>query len=71
MGICGGSFSILEFDSLRILDADGFGWRWRMKIEFYSFLFLSSPLLENLPDHPALKAALNKPELNALFEIRR
>ena len=28
-------------------------------------------LPENLPDHPALQAALDKPELNALFEIRR
>jgi len=28
-------------------------------------------LPEHLPDHPALQAALNKPELNALFEIRR
>jgi tetratricopeptide (TPR) repeat protein len=28
-------------------------------------------LPENLPDHPALQAALNKPELNALFKIRR
>jgi tetratricopeptide (TPR) repeat protein len=26
---------------------------------------------ENLPDNPALQAALDKPELNALFEIRR
>ena len=26
---------------------------------------------ENLPDHSALQAALDKPELNALFEIRR
>ena len=26
---------------------------------------------ENLPDDPALQAAINKPELNALFEIRR
>jgi len=26
---------------------------------------------ENLPNHPALQAALDKPELNALFEIRR
>lgn len=28
-------------------------------------------LPENLPDHSALQAALDKPELNALFEIRR
>jgi len=28
-------------------------------------------LPEDLPDHPALQAALDKPELNALFEIRR
>ena len=28
-------------------------------------------LPENLPDHPALQAAFDKPELNALFEIRR
>jgi len=28
-------------------------------------------LPENLPDHPALQAALDKPELNELFEIRR
>ena len=28
-------------------------------------------LPENLPDHPALQAALDKPELNVLFEIRR
>jgi len=31
--------------------------------------FISLP--EEMPDHPALQAALNKPELNALFEIRR
>ena len=30
-----------------------------------------STLPEHLPDHPALQAALDKPELNALFEIRR
>ena len=28
-------------------------------------------LPENLPDHPALQAALDQPELNELFEIRR
>jgi len=30
-----------------------------------------SALPEDLPDHPALQAAFDKPELNALFEIRR
>ncbi len=37
------------------------------------FPFRSSgfTLPEDLPDHPALQAALDKPELNALFEIRR
>jgi len=34
----------------------------------YSF-WLSLP--EEMPDNPALQAALDKPELNALFEIRR
>ena len=33
--------------------------------------FVNFTLPENLPDHPALQAALDKPELNALFEIRR
>ena len=28
-------------------------------------------LPENLPDYPALQATLDKPELKALFEIRR
>ena len=28
-------------------------------------------LPEDLPDHPVIKAALDKPELNALYEIRR
>ncbi len=31
--------------------------------------FISLP--EEMPDHPALQAALDKPEFNALFEIRR
>jgi len=31
--------------------------------------FISLP--EEMPNHSALQAALNKPELNALFEIRR
>jgi len=37
------------------------------------FLFGASgfTLPENLPDHPVLQAAFDKPELNALFEIRR
>jgi len=34
-------------------------------------LLFGFTLPENLPDHPALQAALDKPELNALFEIRR
>ncbi len=33
--------------------------------------FVNITLPENLPDHPALQAAFDKPELNALFEIRR
>jgi len=37
----------------------------------YPFRPSGSTLPENLPDHPALQAALDKPELNALFEIRR
>ena len=41
----------------------------------YRLVYSSRPsgltLPENLPDHPALQAALDKPELNALFEIRR
>jgi hypothetical protein len=28
-------------------------------------------LPDNYPDHPALKKAFDKPELNKLFEIRR
>ncbi len=32
---------------------------------------LTLKLPENLPDHPTLQAALDKPELNELFEIRR
>jgi len=34
-----------------------------------STFWISVP--EKMPDHPALQAALDKPELNALFEIRR
>jgi hypothetical protein len=37
----------------------------------FPFLLGDYTLPENLPDHPALQAALDKPELNALFEIRR
>jgi len=37
----------------------------------YPFSTGGLTLPENLPDHPALQAALDKPELNALFEIRR
>jgi TolB-like protein/Tfp pilus assembly protein PilF len=33
--------------------------------------FTHITLPENLPDHPALQAVLDKPELNTLFEIRR
>jgi len=37
----------------------------------FPFRPVSFMVPENLPDHPALQAALDKPELNALFEIRR
>jgi len=33
--------------------------------------FTHITLPENLPNHPALQAVFDKPELNALFEIRR
>ncbi|MCG8450237.1 MAG: hypothetical protein MI725_11755, partial [Pirellulales bacterium] len=37
-----------------------------------SLIYKSSiPFSENIPDHPEIQAALDKPELNALFEIRR